>query len=175
MTVPSHIEVATLLRRAQLRKQAACEAALNGLGMTMAQWGMAHAAAVMPDSSTHALALFTGQSDQAAGAVVAKLQQQGFLDRRSEGGKSILHRLTAAGREKLEQCDKVISGVMDHLLAGLTGDDLGILEKCLITISEAAPGAMGRVAPGDRSGLSGTRPPTEENPDIHDGGEIRRA
>ena len=57
-------DVAMLLRRAQLRKQMACEAALARVGMTLPQWGMLYAVAIEPDSSTHALALFIGQSDQ---------------------------------------------------------------------------------------------------------------
>jgi DNA-binding MarR family transcriptional regulator len=155
MTVPSGIEVLTMLRRAQLRKQATCEAAINEFGMTMAQWGMAHAMDVLPDSSTHALAIFTGQSDQAAGAVVARLEQQGLVERRSEGGRSILHRLTLAGRERLARCDLILTGVMDRLLAGLGDDDLVTLGASLTTISERAEP---RGAPrGARAGLSGTR------------------
>ena len=55
--VPTGIEVAVLLRRAQLRKQVACEAELADVGMTLPQWGMLLAVASLPDSSTHALAL----------------------------------------------------------------------------------------------------------------------
>jgi DNA-binding MarR family transcriptional regulator len=157
MAVPSPIEVTTLLRRAQLRKQAACENALNQqAGMTLAQWGMLHAIAVRPDSSTHALALFTGQSDQSAGAIVARLEQQGFVVRRSAGGKAILHAITPAGTEQVGRGDTIVTGVMDRLLAGLSDDDLRTLAACLTTIADAAapPGA----ARGDRAGLSGTRP-----------------
>lgn len=46
-----------LLRRAQLRKRLACEAALAQVGMTLPQWGMLYTVATEPDSSTHALAL----------------------------------------------------------------------------------------------------------------------
>lgn len=163
MTVPSPIEVATLLRRTQLRKQAACETALNRLGMTMAQWGMAHAIATTPDSSTHALALFTGQSDQAAGAVVAKLLQQDLIERHSMGGKSLLHRLTPSGRDKLQQSDAVITEVMDRLLTGLSNDQLRTLETCLIAIAEAASTATGHASRNDRTGLSGNRTATDRD------------
>jgi DNA-binding MarR family transcriptional regulator len=89
--VPSGIEVAVLLRRAQLRKQMACEAELAAVGMTLPQWGMLLAVRSLPDSSTHALALFTGQSDQSAGAVVARLEQRGLLERRAGGHPDAQH------------------------------------------------------------------------------------
>ena len=97
--VPGGVDVALLLRRAQLRKQMACEAALAQAGMTLPQWGILYAIAAEPDSSTHALALFTGQSDQAAGAVIARLEQRGLLERRPGFGKAILHRLTPDGSQ----------------------------------------------------------------------------
>src|SRR5712691_4420202 len=92
-----NIDVAILLRRAQLRKQLACETALSAIELTLPQWGILHAAATHPDHSTHALALLTGQSDQSAGAVVAGLEKRHPLERFSAGGKAILHRLTADG------------------------------------------------------------------------------
>ena len=73
--VPSGVDVAKLLR-AQLRKQMACKTALARVGMTLPQWGMLHTA---------------------AGAVIARLEQRGLLERRHGFGKAILHRLTPAG------------------------------------------------------------------------------
>jgi DNA-binding MarR family transcriptional regulator len=106
------IEVALLLRRAQLRKQMACETELARWSMTLPQWGMLRSVAANPDSSTHALALLTGQSDQAAGAVVARLEQRGLLERRSGPGKAIRHRITGEGRNVLRTCDEAVAGVM---------------------------------------------------------------
>jgi DNA-binding MarR family transcriptional regulator len=80
------IGIAILLRRAQFRKQLACEAELARVGMTLPQWGILHAAAGEPDSSTHALALATGQSDQSAGALVSRLEQRGLIERRPRDG-----------------------------------------------------------------------------------------
>jgi DNA-binding MarR family transcriptional regulator len=167
--VPTGIEVAVLLRRAQLRKQMACEAELADVGMTLPQWGMLLAVASLPDSSTHALALFTGQSDQSAGAGVARLEQRGLLERRSEGGRAILHRITSAGEDLVRRCDAIVAGVMDQLLAGLSDTDLRVLAASLIAIAEAARGGAARpgaappptraTAPimGDISGLAGNR------------------
>ena len=167
--VPTGIEVAVLLRRAQLRKQMACEVELAEVGMTLPQWGMLLAVASLPDSSTHALALFTGQSDQSAGAVVARLQQRGLLERRSGGGRAILHRITLAGEDLVRRCDAIVAGVMDQLLASLSDADLRVLAASLIAIAEAAPSvaaAASAAAPppratapvmGDISGLAGNR------------------
>jgi DNA-binding MarR family transcriptional regulator len=148
--VPTGIEVAVLLRRAQLRKQTACEVELAEVGMTLPQWGMLLAVASLPDSSTHALALFTGQSDQSAGAVVARLEQRGLLERRSGGGRAILHRITVDGEDLVQRCDAIVAGVMDQLLAGLSDADLRVLTASLVAIAEAAPGIAPHAQPLDR-------------------------
>lgn len=127
-----------LLRRAQLRKQTACEAALDEVDMTLPQWGMLYAVAAEPDSSTHALALFIGQSDQSAGAVVARLEQRGLLERNPGAGKAILHRITRDGEKVLQRCNAIVEEVMTSLLAGFTDRGLRQLGTSLQSIADAA-------------------------------------
>jgi DNA-binding MarR family transcriptional regulator len=126
-----NVDIAILLRRAQLRKQLACEAELSTIELTLPQWGILHAADTHPDSSTHALALLTGQSDQSAGSVVAGLEKRGLLDRFSAGGRAILHRLTAEGVRIVEQADRVIDDVMQRELGNLSDNDLTTLRRLL--------------------------------------------
>ncbi|WP_329070542.1 MarR family winged helix-turn-helix transcriptional regulator [Amycolatopsis sp. NBC_01480] len=154
---PSGVDVAVLLRRAQLRKQMACEAALAQVGMTLPQWGVLHAVAAEPDSSTHALALVTGQSDQSAGAVVARLEQRGLLERRPGVGKAILHRITPDGDELERRCNTIVEEVMTRLIAGLGDQALRTLRTSLEAIAEAAHPTAVKSAVNDHSGLSGTR------------------
>ncbi|WP_370372213.1 MarR family winged helix-turn-helix transcriptional regulator [Catenulispora sp. GP43] len=116
----------------------ACEAELARVGLTLPQWGMLHAVATTPDSSTHALALFTGQSDQSAGALVARLGERGLLERRPGFGKAILHRITPAGEELAKSGDAIMDEVMDRLLAGLSDQEVQTLRRCLREIAEAA-------------------------------------
>jgi DNA-binding MarR family transcriptional regulator len=158
--VPSGVEVAMLLRRAQLRKQTACEAALARLGLTLPQWGMLYAVAAEPDSSTHALALFIGQSDQSAGAVVARLEQRGLLERRPGTGKAILHRITPDGDELVRRCNTLVEDVMAQLLAGLSDRSLRGLRTSLESIAEAALPAPISPDARDLSGSSGLRSAT---------------
>ncbi|MFD6160985.1 MarR family winged helix-turn-helix transcriptional regulator [Nocardia sp. NPDC060256] len=155
--VPDGVEVAMLLRRAQLRKQLACEAALAQVGVTLPQWGMLYAVAAEPDSSTHALALFIGQSDQSAGAVVVRLEQRGLIERRPGVGKAILHRITPEGDELLRRCNIIAEEVMGRLLAGLTDESVRTLQAALQSIAEAALPASTRSDAGRRPGevLSG--------------------
>lgn len=126
-----NIDVAILLRHAQLRKQLACEAALAAIDLTLPQWGILHAVAVHPGSSTHALALRTGQSDQSAGAVVAGLEKRLLLERFSEGGRAILHRLTADGSALVPEADSVIDEVMQRELGRLGDTELETLRDLL--------------------------------------------
>ncbi|MGW0811551.1 MarR family winged helix-turn-helix transcriptional regulator [Nonomuraea sp. NPDC002799] len=158
--LPSGVDIAMLLRRAQLRKQLACEAALAQVGLTLPQWGMLYAVAIEPDSSTHALALCIGQSDQSAGAVVARLEQRGLLERRPGTGKAILHRITPDGDELVRRCNALVEDVMSRLLAGLTDQTLRALRTSLSSIAEAALPAStrsdtGRAASDDLSGHGG--------------------
>lgn len=125
------IDIAVLLRRVQLRKQAACDQALARWEMTLPQWGMLRAVAAQPDSSTHALALMTGQSDQAAGAVVARLEQRGLLERHSGRGKTILHRATVTGTALLADCDRAIARTMRASLSGLDDNEIHTLRDLL--------------------------------------------
>jgi len=157
---PSGVEIAVLLRRAQLRKQLACEAALAPLGMTLPQWGMLNAVVAGPDSSTHALALHTGQSDQSAGAVVARLEQRGLLERRPGVGKAILHRITPEGAELAQRCEVVVEEVMTRLLGGLTDRARRALRTSLLSVADAALPSSARAEAGDHSGLSGIRSAT---------------
>jgi DNA-binding MarR family transcriptional regulator len=135
---PSGVDIAMLLRRAQLHKQLACEAALAQVGLTLPQWGMLYAVATDPDSSTHALAVFIGQSDQSAGAVVARLEQRGLLERRPGVGKAILHRITPDGDELVRRSTAIVEDVMTSLLSALTNQALLALQASLQSIAEAA-------------------------------------
>lgn len=158
--VPSGVDVAMLLRRAQLRKQLACEAALAQVGLTLPQWGMLYAVAAEPDSSTHALAQFVGQSDQSAGTVVGRLEQRGLLERRPGVGKAILHRITPDGEKLVRRCNTLVEDVMTQLLAGLSDRSLRTLRSSLESIAEAALPASARPGTEHLSGLSGLRSAT---------------
>jgi DNA-binding MarR family transcriptional regulator len=130
------IDIALLLWRAQLRKRAACDAALARWDLTLPQWGVLRAVASHPDSSTHDLALATGQSDQAAGAVVARLERRGLLQRRNVSGKAILHRLTPAGKKMLSKSDKTVSDVVGAALSGFTVKEIATLRTQLGQFAE---------------------------------------
>jgi len=125
------IEIAVLLRRAQLRKQTACELELARWEMTLPQWGMLNAVATHPDSSTHALALLTGQSDQAAGSVVARLERRGLLERRNDRGKAILHRVTPEGVDMSRLCGQAVARTVQAALSGFSADEISTLRDLL--------------------------------------------
>ena len=127
-----------LRRRAHLRKQLACAAALAEAGLTLPQWGMLCAVALDPDSATHALALFIGQSDQSAGAVVARLEQWGLLECRPSASKAIVHGITPDGALLVRRCNAIVEYVMARLTAGLTGRDLLALRASLQSLAKAA-------------------------------------
>jgi DNA-binding MarR family transcriptional regulator len=85
-----------------------------------------------------ALSLFIRQSDQSAGAVVARLEQRGLLERGPGAGKAILHRITPDGALLVRRCNAIVEDVMAGLTAGLNGRDLLALSASLPSIAEAA-------------------------------------
>lgn len=126
-----YIEIAALLRRVHLRKRSVVESRLSRWDTTLPQWGMLWAVAHNPDASTHALAVLTAQSDQAAGALVARLARRGLLDRRSGAGRAIRHQITAEGRRVLETGNSAVAEVTRSALEGFTEAETKELARLL--------------------------------------------
>jgi DNA-binding MarR family transcriptional regulator len=135
-------DIALLLRGAQLRKAAACDAALSPLGANLSQWGVLRAVAAVPDASAHSLAVQTSQSDQSLGGVVAGLVSRGLIERRQGPGRAIRHRLTPQGSELLDRCENVVAEAMAQYLEPLTATERVLLQDLLRRL--ARPDQPGR-------------------------------
>ena len=98
--------------------------------------GVVRAVASHPDSSTRDRARTTGQSGQAAGAVVARLERRGLLQRRNVSGKAILHRLTPAGQKMLNRSDKAVADVVGAALSGFTVKEVTTLRTQLRQLAQ---------------------------------------
>ncbi|GAA1169792.1 hypothetical protein GCM10009608_02840 [Pseudonocardia alaniniphila] len=130
-------DIALLLRGAQLRKAAACDAALSPLGANLSQWGVLRAVAAVPDASAHSLAVQTSQSDQSLGGVVAGMVSRGLIERRQGPGRAIKHRLTPQGSELLDRCEKVVVEAMVEYLEPLTDTERVLLQDLLRRLARA--------------------------------------
>jgi hypothetical protein len=105
-------EIALLMRRAQMRKAAACDAALGPLGTTLSQW--------------HVLRVVR----------VTGLARRGLVERRQGPGRALRHSLTDAGAELLDRCEQVIGEAMAEYLKALSTTELVVLQGLLERLSE---------------------------------------
>ncbi len=93
---------------------------LRAVGTSLPQWDALRAIAARPNSSAHALAEMTFQSDQSFGALGSRLVQRGMIERVPGPGRAVRHRLTSKGEATLRQGYDVVDQVFDASLAPLT-------------------------------------------------------
>ena len=134
MDVPAQ-DLGRAVKRLQSRHHRRLDAALQGLGTTLAQWDALRAIDGHPGVSAHALAELTFQSDQSFGALAARLVEKGLVERRPGPGRTILHALSAEGRHVLSQGGAVVDGVLEASFRTLSDCErqslFRLLEKAL--------------------------------------------
>jgi len=107
------------IKRVQHRHHRTLDAALIGIGTTLAQWDALRAIATHPDSSAHKLAGLTFQTDQAFGTLANRLLDRGLIRREAGEGRALRHRLTPAGERVLQAGFAVADGVLAASFAPL--------------------------------------------------------
>ena len=125
-----------LLKRAQWRNHRAADRALASVGTTLVQWDALRAISESPDSSAHALAIVTFQSDQAFGTLANRLEAQGLIARTSGHGRRVEHALTEEGKRMLDAGMEVTRGVSQRAFATLTPDEVDTLRRLLERVGE---------------------------------------
>jgi DNA-binding MarR family transcriptional regulator len=93
---------------------------LREAGTSLAQWDALRAIGTRPNSSAHALAEMTFQTDQSFGALANRLLKLGMIDRVAGPGRAIRHRLTPRGEATLRKGHEVVGPVLESSLAPLT-------------------------------------------------------
>ena len=93
---------------------------LREVGTSLAQWDALRAIATRPNSSAHALAEMTFQTDQSFGALANRLLKLGMIERVAGPGRAIRHRLTPRGEAMLRKGDEVVGPVLESSFASLT-------------------------------------------------------
>jgi DNA-binding MarR family transcriptional regulator len=93
---------------------------LREVGTSLAQWDALRAIASRPNSSAHALAEMTFQSDQSFGALANRLVKAGLIERVAGPGRALRHRLTAQGEATLRKGHVVIGPVLEASFSPLT-------------------------------------------------------
>src|SRR6266581_4205428 len=108
------------VKQLQYRHHRAMDSKMREAGTSLAQWDALRAIATRPNSSAHALAEMTFQTDQSFGALANRLVKRGVIERVAGPGRAIRHRLTAKGEATLRKGYQVIDEVFESSFAPLT-------------------------------------------------------
>jgi DNA-binding MarR family transcriptional regulator len=114
LTVPASLEdLGRAVKQLQYRHHRGMDQRLRQIGTSLAQWDALRAISRRPNSSAHALAELTFQTDQSFGALASRLVRAGLIERKAGRGRAIWHRLTPKGQSVLKKGYDVIGDVLD--------------------------------------------------------------
>lgn len=133
-------DVGRAVKQLQYRHHRALDARLREIGTSLAQWDALRAISRRPNSSAHALAELTFQTDQSFGALAGRLVKRGMIERVPGPGRAIHHRLTPAGEATLRKGNTVFNQVLHRSLAPLTSRQRDELYRLLArALTEGRP------------------------------------
>jgi len=113
-------ELGRAVKQLQYRHHRGMDRKLREVGTSLAQWDALRAMATRPNSSAHALAEMTFQTDQSFGALANRLLKRGMIERTAGPGRAIRHRLTPRGEATLRKGHEVVGPVLESSFAALT-------------------------------------------------------
>ena len=121
------------VKQLQYRHHRALDARLRETGTSLAQWDALRAISKRPNSSAHALAEITFQTDQSFGALAGRLERHGFIERVAGPGRAIRHGLTPAGEAALRRGQEAVNQVLRASFSPLTSSQREELYDLLTT------------------------------------------
>jgi DNA-binding MarR family transcriptional regulator len=113
-------ELGRAVKQLQYRHHRGMDRKLREVGTSLAQWDALRAIATRPNSSAHALAEMTFQTDQSFGALANRLVKRGMIERVAGPGRAIRHRLAPRGEATLRKGHEVVGPVLESSFAPLT-------------------------------------------------------
>ena len=120
------------VKQLQWRHHRALDASLQEVDTSLAQWDALRAISMWPNSSAHAVAELTFQTDQSFGALANRLVKRGMIERVAGPGRAIHHRLTPAGQVTLKKGHEVYNRVLDASFSPLTSRQRDELYRLLV-------------------------------------------
>lgn len=129
-------DLSRAVKQLQYRHHRGMDTKLREVGTSLAQWDALRAIANRPNSSAHALAEITFQTDQSFGALANRLVKRGMIERVAGPGRAIRHRLTPRGEATLRKGYEVVGPVLESSFAPLTNrqreDFYRLLSRALV-------------------------------------------
>ena len=120
-----------LVKRLQMQHHRAANAALAALDISLVQWDALRHLEANPGASLHDLAVLTFQTDQSFGALAARMEARGLIERVAGPGRAVRHRLTAKGEQVRKEGSALVESVLQQSFAPLTPTQLQSLHKLL--------------------------------------------
>jgi DNA-binding MarR family transcriptional regulator len=108
------------VKRLQISHHRAADVALAELGISLVQWDALRHLEQNPGASLHDLAQLTFQTDQSCGALAARMEARGLIERVPGPGRAIRHRLTAKGTELRAAGGQIVDRVLAESFQPLT-------------------------------------------------------
>src|SRR5450755_90585 len=109
----------------------AANAALAELGVSLVQWDALRHLDQNPGASLHDLAQLTFQTDQSFGALAARMEARGLIERVPGPGRAVRHRLTAKGAQLRQAGGQVVDRVLAESFGRLTPDQRATFDRLL--------------------------------------------
>jgi len=108
------------VKQLQYRHHRVIDRRLRDIGTSLAQWDALRAIATRPNSSAHALAEMTFQTDQSFGALASRLVKRGMIERVAGPGRAIRHKLTPRGEATLRKGHEAVGPALESSFSPLT-------------------------------------------------------
>jgi DNA-binding MarR family transcriptional regulator len=119
------------VKRLQARHHRTANARLAPLDITLVQWDALRHLQQNPDASLHDLALLTFQTDQSFGALAARMEARGLIERVPGPGRAVRHRLTGKGAGLRAAGSQIVDRVLVESFRPLTPEQRAIFDELL--------------------------------------------
>jgi DNA-binding MarR family transcriptional regulator len=141
-------ELGLAVKRLQMRHHRQANAALAALDISLVQWDALRHLDQNPGASLHDLALLTFQTDQSFGALAARMESRGLIERVAGPGRAVRHRLTAKGAELRNAGGEILDGVLAESFSSLAPEQRTTLEALLRQLLSSPVGEEGEGSRG---------------------------
>jgi DNA-binding MarR family transcriptional regulator len=131
------------VKRLQMRHHRQANSALAVLGISLVQWDALRHVDQNPGASLHDLAVLTFQTDQSFGALAARMESRGLIERVSGPGRAVRHRLTAKGADLRSAGGEILNGVLAESFSPLSPEQRTIFEALLRQLLSSPSGEEG--------------------------------
>jgi DNA-binding MarR family transcriptional regulator len=129
------------VKRLQMRHHRQADAALAAVDISLVQWDALRHLDQNPGASLHDLALLTFQTDQSFGALAARMESRGLIERVAGPGRAVRHRLTARGAELRNSGGEILNRVLAESFSTLTAEQRTTFEALLRQLLSSPSGS----------------------------------